>query len=156
MGCHANNAIVMAMNGENTTLQSKMIEAVSSGTMIIYLIIAIILLTLAFFSLYDTAVGFWLIISGNAAGGMLHALHAVLLTIIIVEVLETVLVYLRTNIIQVRPILIAGITAMVRRLLFIDTEILTTMLLWELALSIMAILVLTIAIYTVSRDKTEK
>ena len=156
MGCHADNAIVMAMNGENTTFQSKMIEAVSSGTMIIYLIIAIILLTLAFFSLYDTAVGFWLIISGNAGVGMLHALHAVLLTIIIVEVLETVLVYLRTNIIQVRPILIAGITAMVRRLLFIDTEILTTMLLWELALSIMAILVLTIAIYTVSRDKTEK
>ncbi|WP_319641891.1 phosphate-starvation-inducible PsiE family protein [Methanovulcanius yangii] len=146
----------MAMNGEKTTFQSKMIDTVSSGTMIIYLIIAIILLALAFFSLYDTALGFWIIISGNEAEGMLHSLHAVLLTIIIVEVLETVLVYLRTNIIQVRPILIAGITAMVRRLLFIDTEILTTMLLWELALSILAILVLTIAIYTVSRDTKEK
>ncbi|MBT8507205.1 hypothetical protein AZH53_02015 [Methanomicrobiaceae archaeon CYW5] len=144
------------MNGEKTTFQSKMIDTVSSGTMIIYLIIAIILLALAFFSLYDTALGFWIIISGNEAEGMLHSLHAVLLTIIIVEVLETVLVYLRTNIIQVRPILIAGITAMVRRLLFIDTEILTTMLLWELALSILAILVLTIAIYTVSRDTKEK
>jgi uncharacterized membrane protein (DUF373 family) len=144
------------MDREKASLQSRMVNTVSSGTMVIYLIIAIILLALAFFSLYDIALGFWIMITDNGAEGMLHALHAVLLTIIIVEVLETVLVYLRTYIIQVRPILIAGITAMVRRLLFIDTEILTPLLLWELTLSILAILVLTIAIYVVSRDKIER
>jgi len=143
------------MNREKPSIHSIMVEAVSSGTMIIYLIIAVVLLALAFFSLYDIALGFWIMAAESVAAGMLHALHAVLLTIIVVEVLETVLVYLRTNIIQVRPILIAGITAMVRRLLFIDTEILTPLLLWELGLSILAILVLTFAIYIVSRDKAE-
>jgi len=144
------------MDRENGSFKSKMVDTVTSGTMIIYLIIATILLALAFFSLYDAALGFWIMATGNGAEGMLHALHAVLLTIIIAEVLETVLAYLRTNTIQVRPILIAGITAMIRRLLFIDAEVLTPLLLWELGLSICAILVLTIAIYTVSRDKAER
>ena len=143
------------MNKEKASFQSRMVNSVTSGTTLIYLIIAVILLALAFVSLYDVVLGFYILITESGATGMLHALHAVLLTIIIAEVLETVLVYLRTNIIQVRPILIAGITAMVRRLLFIEAEILTPLLLWELGLSILAILVLTIAIYAVSRNTDE-
>jgi len=143
------------MNTEKASFQSRMVNTVTSGTVLVYLIIALILLALAFVSLYDVVLGFSIMITESGAAGMLHALHAVLLTIIIAEVLETVLVYLRTNIIQVRPILIAGITAMVRRLLFFEAEILTPLRLWELGLSTLAILVLTIAIYAVSRNENE-
>ena len=143
------------MTTEKASFQSRMVNTVTSGTVLVYLIIALVLLALAFVSLYDVVLGFNIMITESGAAGMLHALHAVLLTIIIAEVLETVLVYLRTNIIQVRPILIAGITAMVRRLLFFEAEILTPLRLWELGLSTLAILVLTIAIYAVSRNKNE-
>ena len=94
-----------------------------------------------------------MIFDGSKQAGMMEALHAVLLTIVIIEIMETVTGYLRTHTIQIRPILVAGITAMVRRLLFFDTEPLTALLLGEVVLAIVAILVLTIAIIYLGKEE---
>ncbi|WFN34814.1 phosphate-starvation-inducible PsiE family protein [Methanogenium sp. S4BF] len=134
-------------------MEEKIVDILSSGTYLIYILIAIVLLILAALSLFDATAGFEMMITGSKESGMMKALHAVLLTIVIIEIMETVTGYLRTHTIQIRPILIAGITAMVRRLLFFDTEPLTTLLLGEVILAILAVLILTIAIIYLGKEQ---
>ncbi len=134
-------------------IDKKIVDALSSGTHLIYILIAILLLILAALSLLDVVTGFEMMINGSKESGMMKALHAVLLTIVIIEIMETVTGYLRTHTIQIRPILIAGITAMVRRLLFFDTEPLTPLLLGEVVLAIFAVLILTIAIIQLGKEE---
>ncbi|WP_286879214.1 phosphate-starvation-inducible PsiE family protein, partial [Methanoculleus sp. UBA413] len=77
----------------------------------IYLLIAVSLSLLAIISFYDVALQMAALIhAGDMTQGVLQVLHALLLTIIIVEILETVTAYFRTSRVQVTPILIAGIT----------------------------------------------
>ena len=140
------------MKRESEQIEEKIITILSSGTNIVYICVAIILLTLAALSLLDAISGFQTMITGSKQTGMMQALHAVLLTIVIIEIMETVTGYLQTHTIQIRPILIAGITAMVRRLLFFDTEPLTALLLGEVILAIFAVLVLTIAIIYLGKE----
>ncbi|KAF1078900.1 phosphate-starvation-inducible PsiE family protein [Methanogenium sp. MK-MG] len=142
------------MKRESDQIEEKIVDILGSGTYLIYVLVAVILLILAALSLLDAITGFGVMLTGSKEAGMMVALHAVLLTIIIIEILETVTGYLRTHTIQIRPILIAGITAMVRRLLFFDTEPLSALLLGEVVLAIVAVLILTIAI--VYLGKAEK
>ncbi|WAI00794.1 phosphate-starvation-inducible PsiE family protein [Methanogenium organophilum] len=141
------------MKKEYEHIEEKIIGILGSGTYLIYVFVAVILLILAILSLFDAITGFQMIIAGAKEPGMMEALHAVLLTIVIIEIMETVTGYLRTHTIQIRPILVAGITAMVRRLLFFDTEPLTALLLGEVVLAIVAILVLTIAIIYLGKEE---
>lgn len=141
------------MKREYEQIEEKIITILGSGTYLIYVFVAIILLILATLSLLDAIFGFQMIFDGSKQAGMMEALHAVLLTIVIIEIMETVTGYLRTHTIQIRPILVAGITAMVRRLLFFDTEPLTALLLGEVVLAIVAILVLTIAIIYLGKEE---
>lgn len=134
-------------------IEERIVDILSSGTYLIYILIAIVLLILAALSLLDATTGFEMMITGSKESGMMKALHAVLLTIVIIEIMETVTGYLRTHTIQIRPILIAGITAMVRRLLFFDTEPLTALLLGEVVLAITAVLILTIAIIYLGKEQ---
>jgi uncharacterized membrane protein (DUF373 family) len=125
------------------------IGAISSVTLGIYLLIAISLSILAILSFYDVALQMLTIIQAyNTTEGILQVLHALLLTIIIVEILETVTVYFKTSKILVTPILIAGITAMVRRVLTFGVETVDAL---DIALTLAAILVLTVAIVYIGR-----
>jgi uncharacterized membrane protein (DUF373 family) len=132
--------------------EKKIVSILSSGTHLIYVFIAVVVLALAALSLLDAFAGIDMIITGAKDSGMMKALHAVLLTIVIIEIMETVLGYLRTHTIQIRPILIAGITAMVRRLLFFDTQPLSLLLLGEVLLAIIAVLVLTMSIIYLEKE----
>ena len=120
----------------------------------IYLAIAIVLSLLALLSLVEVARGFLGI--GNSLtlmSGILSILHSVLLTIIIVEILETVIVYFRTNRVLVRPILIAGLTAMVRRILFYGVEVIQPM---DLLVDAVVIAVLTAAVVLVGKEESQE
>ena len=141
------------MKIEQDSVEKKIVSILGTGTYLIYVFVAVILLILAVLSLLDAFTGFQMVIAGSKESGMMEALHAVLLTIVIIEIMETVTGYLRTHTIQIRPILVAGITAMVRRLLFFDTEPLTALLLGEIVLAIVAILVLTIAIIYLGKGR---
>jgi uncharacterized membrane protein (DUF373 family) len=120
----------------------------------IYFAIALVLALLAAISFADIAQGFLSL--GGAAGlttGISNILRAVLLTIIIVEILETVIVYFRTNRVLVRPILIAGLTAMVRRILFYGVDVIQPM---DLIVDAVVIAVLTAAVVLVGKEESQE
>ncbi|NLA37794.1 MAG: phosphate-starvation-inducible PsiE family protein [Methanomicrobiales archaeon] len=128
-----------------------LISTLSSVTMGIYLLIAASLSLLAIISLYDVALQvIALAHAGDMTQGVLQVLHALLLTIIIVELLETVMAYFRTSRVQVTPILIAGITAMVRRVLTFGVEHLDPI---NIGMTLAAILVLTFAAVYIGRQE---
>ena len=80
-------------------------SALSGVTMGIYLLIAVSLSLLAIVSFYDVIIQMVALVhTADVTQGVLQALHALLLTIIIVEILETVTAYFRTSRVQVTPI----------------------------------------------------
>jgi uncharacterized membrane protein (DUF373 family) len=137
----------------NLSFQS-MTGILSLITRWIYFAIAVVLSLLALISLVDVARGFLNL--GNSltlTAGILNILHAVLLTIIIVEILETVIVYFRTNRVLVRPILVAGLTAMVRRILFYGVEAIQPM---DLLVDAVVIAVLTAAVVLIGKEEYQE
>lgn len=134
-------------------LMKRTTEFISRCTLVIYALIAILLIIIAFLSFFDTLyLMLHLFSHTNYVLGLKEVLHTLLLTIIIVEVLETVIGYLRTNRIMVRPILIAGITAMVRKVLILTTDDFHTIeMLWIIGI----IAVLTGAIYVAGKSDRE-
>ncbi|ABN56230.1 MULTISPECIES: phosphate-starvation-inducible PsiE family protein [Methanoculleus] len=132
----------------------KAISAISWVTLGIYLLIAISLSLLAIFSFYDVVLQVAALIHAeDMTQGILGVLHALLLTLIIVEILETVTAYFRTNKVLVTPILIAGITAMVRRVLTFGVEPVEPI---DIGMTLAAILVLTTAIvYIGKRERAD-
>ncbi len=130
---------------------NTIISALSNVTMGIYLAIAIALSVLAVLSFYDVAqLILEVITTKDTTLGVLAVLHALLVTIIIIELLDTVTLYFKTNRLQVTPILIAAMTAMVRRILTFGVEPVEAA---DVALTIVAILVLTIAIVYIGRQE---
>jgi len=131
-----------------------MTTTISLVTRWIYFVIAVILSLLAILSIIDVGIKFLHL--GDAltlTTGILQILHAVLLTIIIVEILETVTVYFRTNRVLVRPILIAGLTAMVRRILVFGVEAIQPM---DLLIDAVVIAVLTAAVVLVGKEEFQE
>ena len=127
------------------------ISLISGLTQIVYLLIAVSLSLLALVSFYDVALQVAALIHAeDLTQVVLRVLHALLLTIIIVEILETVTSYFRTNRVQVTPILIAGLTAMVRRVLTFGVEHVEPL---DFGMTLVAILVLTIAIVYIGRQE---
>jgi uncharacterized membrane protein (DUF373 family) len=133
---------------------SSMTGILTLVTRWIYFAIAIVLALLALLSLVDVARAFLTIGSSlTLMAGILAILHSVLLTIIIVEILETVIVYFKTNRVLVRPILVAGLTAMVRRILFYGVESIEPM---DLFVDAVVIAVLTAAVVLVGKEEQQE
>lgn len=121
----------------------------SGGTTAIHLAVAAALGLLAVLSLGAVGADILAIAAtGDFSGGIVRALHAILVTIIIIELLDTVVVYARTHQFRVQPILVAGITAMVRRILLIGVEAATPV---DTAVNVASILALALALVLVDR-----
>jgi len=132
----------------------NVVPAISWVTQGIYLLIAVALSALALVSLYDVALQMVALIHvDEMTQGVLQVLHAILLTLILVEILETVTAYFRTKKVLVTPILIAGITAMVRRVLVFGIEVHEPT---EIGVTLAAILVLTIAVVFIGRQERQE
>jgi len=130
-----------------TPIMRSVMNMISRCTLFIYALIAALLIIIALLTFLDAVYLIFAIFShGDVVTGILDVLHVLLLTIIVVEVLETVTGYFRTKRILVRPILIAGMTAMIRKVLIIsvdDAQI--AEMIWIIGI----IAVLTAAIYVV-------
>jgi uncharacterized membrane protein (DUF373 family) len=136
------------------TAIERAVAAVASLATLLDLGVALALGAIAVVSLagvVDPVVG--ILATHDIAGGVTRALHAILITIIVVELLETVLVYAQTHRFRVQPILIAGITAMVRRILLAGVE--TTSAL-DMAVTVASILALAGAVVLVDRIDNRK
>ncbi len=136
---------------ENPQMQWA-INAITRVNHVIYLFIAIVLALLALVSFYDVALQFVDILKADVpmTDSILTVLHALLVTIIIIEILETVTAYFRTNRLQVRPILIAGLTAMVRKVLVYGLEPTDII---DVAGTVAVIAVLTIAVVLIGKEE---
>jgi uncharacterized membrane protein (DUF373 family) len=150
--CSDSDYSVMTGPDEEIPQMQWAIGAIMRANYVIYFCIAIVLVLLAVASFYDVALEFLQAFDGGfvTTNGILQVLHALLVTIIIIEILETVTAYFRTNQLQVRPILIAGLTAMVRKVLVYGLE--PTDLI-DVVGTVAVIAVLTAAIAVVGRER---
>lgn len=88
---------------------------------IIYIIVAFFLTIVAILSLSITFNDInHLITTPNGGEGIIQLVSGILLTVIIIELFETVIIYLRTKRVPVRAILIAGLTAMIRHVIILN------------------------------------
>lgn len=86
--------------------------------LIVYIIVAAFLTIIAAFSIYDAFQQIVnMIVTRDFADGLVQVIYALLLTITIVVLFETVTVYFKTKHVDVRALLIAGLTGMVRHIL---------------------------------------
>ena len=88
---------------------------------IIYIVVAFFLTIAAIFSLGITLFDIiTMMTTPDVEDGIIQVIKAILLTVIIVELFETVIVYLRTKRVPVRAILIAGLTGMIRHVIIFN------------------------------------
>lgn len=91
--------------------------------LVLYTIVAIMLTIIAVFSLYDSAIVIYrLLVPAGTAVTLIDVINALLLTITIIVLFETVTVYFRTKHVEVRALLVAGLTGMVRHILVYNME----------------------------------
>jgi uncharacterized membrane protein (DUF373 family) len=84
----------------------------------LYMIVAAMLTVIAVFSVYDSAVLIWQLSNPSpAAANHINVINALLLTITLIVLFETVTIYFRTKHVEVRALLVAGLTGMVRHIL---------------------------------------
>jgi len=91
--------------------------------LILYTIVAILLTVIAVFSVWDALqLIAQMILTRDFANGLVSVIYALLLTITIIVLFETVTVYFKTKHVEVRALLIAGLTGMVRHVLIYNVS----------------------------------
>jgi len=102
----------------NNSFMEKLIAFFSLVPLVLYTVVAILLTVVAFFSVWDALqMVAQMIVSRDFANGLVNVLYALLLTITIIVLFETVTVYFKTKRVEVRSLLVAGLTGMVRHVL---------------------------------------
>ncbi|MGD0535436.1 MAG: phosphate-starvation-inducible PsiE family protein [Methanoregula sp.] len=110
--------------------------------MALYMIVAALLTIIAVFSVYDAAhLIVTMIVTLDLADGIVAVINALLLTITIIVLFETVTVYFRTKHVEVRALLIAGLTGMVRHILIFNISSTTDALQMFAAVALLAVLI---------------
>jgi len=107
----------------NKSVMDHLIFFFSLVPMILYTIVAILLTIIAAFSVWDALQMIaQMILSRDFANGLVNVIYALLLTITIIVLFETVTVYFKTKHVEVRALLIAGLTGMVRHVLIYNVD----------------------------------
>ncbi len=118
----------------------------------VYLLVSIFLVVLALMTLFIVGKDMARFVTGTfSLDTLVLALNDLLVTLIIAELIQTVVVYFKSHQLELKLILAAGLTAMIRRVLVFGVEKNIT---WEeMAITAALILVITIAIYLVGEKK---
>ncbi|OPX65563.1 MULTISPECIES: phosphate-starvation-inducible PsiE family protein [unclassified Methanoregula] len=91
--------------------------------LVLYTIVAIMLTIIAVFSVWDAGLLIWrLAVPSAVPVSIIDVINALLLTITIIVLFETVTVYFRTKHVEVRALLVAGFTGMIRHILVYNME----------------------------------
>jgi uncharacterized membrane protein (DUF373 family) len=109
------------MPDNNQIPTSLLLRVMTTAPLVIYVIVAFFLTIVAIISLGITFLDILTMISTrNWSEGIVQVIYSILLTVIIIELFETVIVYLQTKRVPVRAILIAGLTAMIRHVIIFN------------------------------------
>jgi uncharacterized membrane protein (DUF373 family) len=109
--------------------------------LVIYFCVAVLLTIVAVVSLYDAVLLIDILIeTGNFASGIIQVVNAILLTITVIVLFETVTVYFKTKHVPVHALLVAGLTGTIRQVLLISYSTVDTLQLFA-TIGILAVLV---------------
>ncbi|MGB8220549.1 MAG: phosphate-starvation-inducible PsiE family protein [Methanoregula sp.] len=110
--------------------------------MALYMIVAALLTIIAVFSVFDAVkMIFNMILDHDVADGITLVINSLLLTITIIVLFETVTVYFRTKHVEVRALLIAGLTGMVRHILIFNVSTTNDVYMMFAAVALLAVLI---------------
>ena len=108
---------------EQKTLLDYITTFFSQVPLVLYTIVAIMLTIIALVSLYDSTILIYhLVIPTGYSADIISVINSLLLTITIIVLFETVTVYFKTKHVEVRALLVAGLTGMVRHILVYNME----------------------------------
>lgn len=108
---------------EKPTLTEIITNFFSLVPLVLYTVVAIMLTIIAVFSVWDAALLIYrLAIPAAGPVNIIEVINALLLTITIIVLFETVTVYFRTKHVEVRALLVAGFTGMIRHILVYNME----------------------------------
>ena len=108
---------------EKPTLTEVIANFFSLVPLVLYTVVAIMLTIIAVFSVWDAALLIYrLAIPAAGPVNIIEVINALLLTITIIVLFETVTVYFRTKHVEVRALLVAGFTGMIRHILVYNME----------------------------------
>ena len=129
---------------------NQIVNTFSMISISVYIGVAILLSIIAIFSLAESFLGVIALLSSMQwEQGIVQVIYSILFTIIIIEIFETVTVYIKTKRVPVRALLIVALTALIRHIIIINIS--DTELLHYLGLSvIMAVLIA--GIYLLKED----
>jgi len=103
---------------EYRTTLDYIVQLFSLIPMALYMVVAILLTVIAVVSVYDALqLIAAMVVSRDFANGLVQVIYSLLLTITIIVLFETVTVYFRTKHVDVRALLVAGLTGLVRHVL---------------------------------------
>lgn len=126
---------------EKPTLTELITNFFSLVPLVLYTIVAIMLTIIAVFSVYDaTIVIYKLIVPPTIPVNLIDVINSLLLTITIIVLFETVTVYFKTKHVEVRALLVAGLTGMVRHILVYNMEGIDPMTMFA-TVSLLAVLI---------------
>lgn len=130
----------------------RIITLFSFVPIICYILVALLLSLIAFFSLINAGlVLIHMFEAGEMMPGVAHGIHAILLTVIIIELFETITIYLRTKHVPILILLMVGLTAMIRHALIFSFEDVQEM---DIVATAVVMIVLICGIYLL-RDKSD-
>ena len=101
----------------------QIVNAIAFVPMVVYICVAFLLSIIALISLIESMYEIYVMITTlNWVGGITNVIYAILFTIIIIELFETVTAYLKTKRVPVKALLIVALTAVVRHLIVINVS----------------------------------
>lgn len=100
---------------------NKLVNTFSTISIVVYVGVAILLSIIAIFSLAESFLGVIALLSSMQwEEGIVQVIYSILFTIIIIELFETVTVYLKTKQVPVRALLIVALTALIRHIIIMN------------------------------------
>ncbi len=89
----------------------------------IYLLVSVFLVVMALMALYTVSWDLWIFITESfELTDLVKALQDLLTVLILAELIQTVVVYFKSHQLDLKLILVAGMTAMIRRILVFGAE----------------------------------
>jgi len=141
------------MADRNPGYSSTIVQFIGGAEIALYLIAALFLVLMAIGAFFIVAQDLSrLIFEGMAIDAIYIALNDLLIVLIIAELLQIIVVFIQKRQLDLRLILAAGLTAMIRRVLVFGVENIP----WEeMAVTAALIAILAAAIYVIGREKIE-
>ncbi len=145
-------------------MREKILKVLEEGDEIIQMGISVVLLVSSAIILVYSTYHFLDEMQINMIGAIFHLLQKLFLIMIILELMNTVLTYLKEHTIPLEPFIVIGIISALRKLLMAGAhisimegesinEVLFDQYLYEIGLNTLVVLVLVVALYLVKRYK---